>query len=144
MKKYTAGQRAPYGVYASVWPPNMCVVSADGEPIHGKEGTTYRRIPLLLVIAAGPAIGGAFVLSFPLIVVAAVFTAIAQRVFRGATELGDSQAHLVRLRWEPATSYLQHTDDEADTAEAVAEPAAEDELGELAEEVRARRERETR
>ena len=33
MKKYQSGQRVPYGVYASMWPPNLRVVSADGEPL---------------------------------------------------------------------------------------------------------------
>ena len=139
MKKYQTGQRVPYGVYASAWPPDLRVVSADDEPLDGKPDKRYVRLPLLLVIAAGPALGGVFVLAFPLIVLGAVITALGQYAYRRVRELRDSQAHLVRLRWEPATSYLKHTDEDEDDNEP-GEPNTD--LADIEDEVRARRDRE--
>jgi len=143
MKTYETGQPATYGVYASAWPPDLCVVSADGDALAGKDGVTYRRLPLPLVVAAGPILGGMFVLTFPLLVLAAVATVVAQVVRDRVRAVRESHAHLVRLRWEPATSFLR-AGEERDEDDHPVEPETDDELDDLEDEIRTRREAERR
>ena len=144
MKKYSSGQRVSYGVYGSVWPPDLCLVSADGEALEGKLDTTYWRLPLLLVVAAGPVLGGLFILAFLVIVIAAVVTAVGEHIYRRVGALREPQSHLLRLHWEPVTSYLQRSADDKHEAEGGGGAEPGDELADIAGEVRARRARESR
>lgn len=137
MKSYRNSQSAPYGLYVSKSPVDMTFVSADGEPIDGKAGASYVRVPTLLAVVLSPAIGGVFVLAFPLVVLAAVAYGIAQFAARPVRKLAERHANLARVRWEPATAYL-----DGGQSEEAAEGETSEELAELEEEVQARRESE--
>jgi len=134
MKKYQAGDNVSYGVYSSFWPPEMHFVGADGEALEGKSGVTYRRVPLPLVIMAGPAIGGLFVMAFPLVIFAAIaysiFRLVAQKVKAGANE----RAFLARANWQPQASYLKKPTEPTED-----EVAIESELLDLDERINERR-----
>ena len=140
MNTYSTGQSAPYGVYASAKPLDLCFVSAEGDTLEGKDGSRYVRIPTLLVIALSPAIGGAFVMLFPVLILAALAGTLAQVVARGVRSAFNRNAHVAQMRWEPAAAYLHKNGEDAD--ESADDAEADDQLENLAEEVEVRRDAE--
>lgn len=102
MIKFDSGDQVPYGLYAA---PLMDVrfVGADWEILDGKPGKKYVRLPISLMIAASPILGGVFVLAFPLIVVAmVVYSGFSFAVGKIAKTLPQFSVN----NWEPAVSYL--------------------------------------
>lgn len=73
---YAKGDRAPPGLYLSVWPPDLRMVSGSETRLRGFEGLHYRRYPIGLVIPVAPVLGGLFAVSFPVLIVALVALAI--------------------------------------------------------------------
>ena len=130
MKKTESGQPAKYGFYVSASPVDARFVGADGEPLEGRTGARYTRVPTWLFLLLSPVIGGAFVLAFPLLVVGALLYAIWATF--AAKVLG--RAHLARSSWQPAMAHFK-TPEGADSAED--SPSAE--LQDLQEEVQAMR-----
>ncbi len=142
MKTYNAGKPARYGVYVSPRHLDVRVVGAEDEILDGKPGARYLRIPTLLLVAAAPAIGGAFVLLFPLVIIGALAVVAFQECRKLVRRTADGNAHLATMRWQPGAAYLDGNGD-ADPAEeesAPAEPPAD--LADLEAEVSARREEE--
>ena len=138
MLTYKSGSPARYGVYIAPRHLDLRVVGADNEPIEGKAGARYLRIPTLLLVALCPLIGGAFVIFFPFVILGAVALVLfqeARKLFRGVA--GDG-VHLAQVRWQPGAAYLNGDKEEAAAGEAT--PSAE--LADLEAEVRARRDEE--
>jgi hypothetical protein len=106
MKSYEANKPARYGLYLSTRPMDIRFVGADGEDLDGVSGASYRRMPTWAVIAAGPVLGGAFVLAFPLLVILASIACIARLVATRVKSAAGEHAHLAMPRWEPSTAYL--------------------------------------
>ena len=105
MKTYTGHQEAESGLYLNLKTWSIATLEADG-PLPGDAGVTYRRVPMLLMLAAAPLLGLAFVMFLPFI----GFAMIAQL-------LGIKAVHLVkgmmgetdRVRrpgWVPARAFL--------------------------------------
>ena len=103
MKRYSATQPAPYGLYISPRNFDIRFVGADGEPLEGKDGATYRRIPTWLVVVFGPALGGIFVLAFPLLVIAAIVGTLGAAAFKA---LSRRHGYVARGGWQPAAAYF--------------------------------------
>lgn len=148
MKSYNANETAEYGIYYSLRNLDVRFVGADGEMLEGKAGVTYNRLPMALALAAGAVLGGAFVMAFPLIILAATFYGIFRVVANKVSAAVEKRAYLAMLRWEPVGSYLsgsrkdhEHKDGE-DAAPAEATSASGDDLADLRDEVAERRERE--
>lgn len=83
-RKYEAGEAVPAGTYWSLKTMEMVSIAQDGEclPQGEKEGVTYFRAPLPLVLLAGPFVGLAFVIFLPFAVPAIVIHALATRALR--------------------------------------------------------------
>ena len=148
MKTYSAGQPARYGVYFAPRHLDVRVVGAEDEVLEGKDNARYFRIPTVLLVAACPAIGGAFVLLFPLVILGALAVVAFQECRKLVRHTADGTAHLAQMRWQPGAAYLDGN--EAEPAQPAAAPTAgpptaPHPLGDLADleaEVRARREEE--
>ncbi|PKN54520.1 MAG: hypothetical protein CVU56_26115 [Deltaproteobacteria bacterium HGW-Deltaproteobacteria-14] len=103
MKRYNANQPAPYGLYISPRHLDIRFVGADGEPLEGKAGVEYRRIPTWLIVVFGPALGGIFVLAFPLLVLGAVIGTLGAAVVKA---FGHRHGYVARSGWQPAAAYF--------------------------------------
>lgn len=136
MKTYNAGDKVPYGVYFSANPLNLHYISED-EVLDGPKGTTFKRLPTLLVVAAGPAIGGIFVMAFPAIILLAVAVGLWKLIGKTVHSLANKNAHLVQMNWEPSAAYL---DGDGKEAEKNGEAVEDVEVEELKAEVETRRE----
>lgn len=110
MKKYNSGDSALYGIYIAPAALDFRFVGADGERLEGKDKTQYYRLPAPLVVAASPALGGIFVLGFPLLVVGFVAFMIGKLAVAQARSFYAENAHLSTMRWEPTTAYLNKVD----------------------------------
>jgi len=113
---WQATDSAPYGVYVSTRPLDLRFVGADGEPLDGRKGATYRRLPTALVIATSPLFGALFVLAFPLIVAVAMVAVLWARLARHAST---GHTWLVHSRYQPTAAYLNpgRTDDDSEDQE---------------------------
>ncbi len=135
MLTYKSGKPARYGVYIAPRHFDMRVVGADNEPIDGKPGAVYLRIPTLLLVALCPFIGGAFVIFFPFVILGAVAVVLFQEARKLVGGVAGDGAPLAQVRWQPGAAYLNGDKEEA----AASESAPSDELADLEAEVRARR-----
>lgn len=131
MKRYSAHQPAPYGLYISPRRLDVRFVGADDETLDGREGAVYRRVPSWLAVLLAPALGGVFVLAFPIIVVAAIVGALGGALFKN---VGHRHGYVARSGWQPAASYFdktatprdegEHKDDELTDLDAEVGPKA--------------------
>jgi len=137
MKTYKTGQTAPYGTYATAYPPDIRFIGADGETLEGLAKANYVRLPTPLVFVLSPVIGGIFVLAFPVLVLACagmaawMLTSAAVRTANTAVvdrvkAAVDRHAYVVRQRWEPVTAYLDKAGDDKEEAPTDEERETED------------------
>lgn len=68
LRKYSAGQFVPGGVYWNNKAWDLATISKDGDYLPAGDGVTYYQVPVLLVLALGPLAGLAFILFVPLLV----------------------------------------------------------------------------
>ena len=137
MTTYRNGTQAPYGLYLSTRPLDVRFVGADGESLEGREGAEYKRLPGLLLLVAGPVLGGAFVIAFPAVIFAAVAIGIYELSARALRSFAHGSAPAVRFRWQPAAAYLSN-DARSEDSQAE-EPDEDEELKALEDEVEAAR-----
>jgi hypothetical protein len=142
MKSYRDQESVPYGLYLSTQPLDVRFVGADGELLQGRPEASYSRLPILAVLVAGPVLGGAFVLAFPIVILVTLTAAFGQLAARWLRGLFHEQVPVVRARWAPAAAYLNDT--EAATGDPEAEADEDSELEDLEAEVEAAREHEQR
>ena len=136
MKTVNSGNPVSRGVYLSLKPPDISFVGNDGEVLEGPPGARYARIPTILALLASPALGGLFVVLFPVLVFAAVITLLGKVVAQSLGKTLRQQAPLLRMQGTPAVSYLKRDEEEGETEEVT------DDLIELEEEIREAREEE--
>ena len=139
MKRYTTNQPATYGLYVSARPLDVQLIGADGETLRGREGASYRRLPMWAVVALGPALGGVFVMAFPLLVIAAVLGTLATLAVRAVTT---RHAYVAQSTWQPAVSFFDARAEGPDAAPKAPESA--DGVADLQAEVARRAEGEKR
>ncbi len=104
MKRYENDSQAPYGMYLSTRPFDVRLVNGHSDRLEGIEGASYRRLPMWLVVALGPILGGAFVLLFPLVVLASPIAAL---LHRGQASVVEEHAYVARGGFQPAMSYFK-------------------------------------
>jgi len=136
MKRYSANQPAPYGLYISARHMDVRFVGADGENLEGKHDVAYRRVPTWLAVLLATALGGAFVLAFPLIVLGAIFGTLGGAIVKRVSR---RHGYVARGGWQPAAAYF----DNKEKPRHEDEPASE-ELADLDAEVGAKAEAEKR
>lgn len=139
MKRYPSHNPAPYGLYFCPWPPDARFVGAPGEPLEGRAGRQYLRLPTVLALLMAPVLGGLFVVAFPFLIFAALVVVAAEPLGKRIKAAFESREHLVRVRWSPAVAYLNHDEEEeGETCSDEQEPS-DGELVDLEEEVAKRR-----
>ncbi len=136
MKTMNSGNPVSRGVYLSLKPLDISFVGTDGEVLEGPPGASYVRIPTILALLASPALGGLFVVLFPVLVFAAMITLLGKVVVNSLGKTLRQQAPLLRMQGTPAVSYLKRDEEEGETEEVT------DDLIELEEEIREAREEE--
>lgn len=114
MKRYETGEPAPYGIYLARNKVDIRFVGADGEGLEGRKGGVYSRLPTWLVVLVGPALGGMFVMAFPLLVIASIIGTLGVALVR---KLGGNHAYVARAGWQPAAAYFKKDQAEPGTAE---------------------------
>lgn len=139
MKTYQNNENAPYGLYLSFRRPDIRFVGADGESLEGVDGATYRRLPTPLVVAAGPVLGGLFVIAFPVLIILATIVGLGRLITTRVRATADEHAYLASGRYEPSMAYLNKGEGEGEDAELAdlekeVETARADEAGEKNEE----------
>jgi len=148
MKRHNHNDVVGYGIYCSPRSLDVRFVGADGEALAGKPGAQYIRLPMILALAVGAVLGGAFVMAFPLIVLAATVYGVSRAVANRVGRAFEKRAYLAMLRWEPVGSYLNGSrkrdaearSDETDGQAPTGAPT--DDLADLRDEVADRREKE--
>ena len=106
MKRHESNQPAPYGLYVSTNAMDVRFVGAEGETLEGLPGATYVRVPTLLALLLAPVLGGAFVMAFPVLILAVSGVGLAKIAVGGVRKAATDGAWFAGPRWEPATSYL--------------------------------------
>lgn len=76
MSAVQTGEAAPPGVYVSIKPPDIRVVSGAESMLTGLPGASYIKLPLWTVMVVGPAYGAVFALGLPFMIFFAFFNAI--------------------------------------------------------------------
>jgi hypothetical protein len=108
MTTYTGTQPVKKGIYLNTKTFAITTMDAIG-PLPGTERDTYRRIPMLLMLAAAPLLGLAYVMFLPLIGFIAVLHLLATSLVR---VLGNAAANAVRVArpsWAPALAFLSRS-----------------------------------
>lgn len=137
MKRYNNGTEAPYGLYLSTNRVDLRFVGADGESIEGRDNARYVHLPTWMLVVLGPALGGAFVMAFPLLVIASVLGFVATMAVK---RLSADHGYVARSSWQPAAAYFDH----GATGDASLTPEGDAEMAALEREVMARAELEKR
>jgi hypothetical protein len=134
MAKTYAGQtQVRSGYYVNAHSFELVNIDRDGGTLPGVPETRYVRIPTLLAMAAAPALGGLFVVAFPLIGLGV----IGQAVFRAITGSAKEVAATVATPAMPAGSTA--LTGKPTEAGATGEPSREAATDTLAKEIEARR-----
>ncbi len=134
MAKTYAGQtQVRSGYYINARSYELVNVPSDGGTLPGGPETKYLRIPVLVAMVAAPALGGLFIVAFPLIGLGV----IGQAVYRAITGSAKEVAATVATQAMPAgsTALTGKPTDEAATGEPSKDAAADA----LAREIEARR-----
>lgn len=138
MKRYQTGSEAPYGLFVSVRPLDVRFVGADGESLEGHAGAQYVHLPMWTVVALGPVLGGFFLISFPLLALAALLVVLGRAT---AGHLATRYAWVARSAYRPVMATFRGDDDGAPSGDAAEDCGG---LEDLWEEVRERAECEKR
>ena len=117
MKEFKTGDKVPYGIYGSLKSIDLRYVGADDDILDGKKNASYIKIPSLLLVALAPAIGGIFVLGFPLLVIIGLF---AIPIYYGTKHMADvtkdAAAKVGEVNWEPSAAYMDGRKEKIESA----------------------------
>lgn len=123
MTTYTGRQTVQAGIYLNTKTYAIETLSQFGE-LPGTEFETYRRIPMIVMLAAAPLLGLAFVMFLPLIGFAMMLRLVGTKVAQMVTNVAADGVRVLRPSWAPALAFL--TRSKPAKPEVIAEnPAAE-------------------
>ena len=118
MKTYTGRQTVEAGIYLNTKTFAVQMLDKTGT-LDGTELETYRRIPMVLMLAAAPVLGLAYVMFLPFIGFAAVLHLVGTKTLQLAGEAATEGVRVLRPSWAPALAFLTRS------KPAKPEPAAE-------------------
>lgn len=98
-----AGDKVREGVYLGTNRLSMRYVGAPDEPLPGREGTRYVRLPTWLLLLLSPVLGGLFVVAFPLIAAVTLLAALAHAFWDAGRAAWHRGERLEAMRWDPAS-----------------------------------------
>lgn len=82
MRTYRGGERAPSGIYCGLRSGEIHQFSAEETTLPGNPEARYVRVPVLLVLVAGPLTGLAFVVFLPLVGIIGLLAFLVHRTVR--------------------------------------------------------------
>lgn len=123
MTTYTGRQTVKAGIYLNTKTYHIETLNQTGE-LPGVDLDTYRRIPMLVMLAAAPLIGLAFVMFLPLIGFAMMLHLVGTKVLRAVTGAATKGVRVTRPSWVPAMAFL-HRAKHATPEKTAENPAAE-------------------
>ena len=108
MTTYTGKQNVEPGLYLNL--KKFSIKSLDeAGPLPGTERDTYYRAPMLLVLAAAPLLGLAFVIFLPFIGFAMVAYLLGDKAMQWAGHATTEAVRVVRPGWVPSLAFLSRS-----------------------------------
>ena len=106
MATYAGGTPVKRGYYIEGKSFEFTTVERDGSALPGGPERRWLHVPVLVVIAAAPALGGLFVLSFPLIGFGVVAYSLAKKLAPAALAGARELAATLGPSWVPGEAHL--------------------------------------
>jgi len=108
MRTYTGSQIVEPGLYLNVRQFSVKSIDSRG-PLPGTEDVTYRRVPMLAMLAIAPLLGLAFVIFLPLIGFGMVAWLLGDKAAQLATRAVTEARRVVRPGWAPSLAFLSRS-----------------------------------
>ena len=105
MKTYTGRQTVEAGIYLNTKTFAVQMLDKTGT-LDGTELETYRRIPMVLMLAAAPVLGLAYVMFLPFIGFATVLHLMGTKTLQLAGDAATEGVRVLRPSWAPALAFL--------------------------------------
>jgi hypothetical protein len=105
MTTYTGRQAVKAGIYLNTQTFNINTLDTDG-PLPGTELDRFYRIPMLLMLAAAPLLGLAFVMFLPLIGFVMVLHLLGTKAYHLIADAATEGVRVLRPSWAPALAFL--------------------------------------
>ena len=108
MTTYTGRQTVTAGLYLNTKTYSIATMD-QGATLPGNDLDTYRRVPMLLMLAAAPLLGLAFVMFLPLVGFAMVLKLVATKAGELVGEAAAEAVRVLRPTWEPALAFFNRS-----------------------------------
>jgi len=106
MKRYYGGEKVKGGFYFSFKDKDLITVEKDSGILPGEDTDAYFKVPLLVMLTAGPLIGLVYVIFLPFIAFAMVLSVAAKKVWGAARWTGYWLLQAATASWRPGVAYL--------------------------------------
>jgi hypothetical protein len=133
MATYVGGTEVKSGTYIDPSSLAFVHVREDGGALPGGAERRWKRIPIVLLAAAAPVLGGLFVVALPIVGFGAAAYAIGRKLTHRARAGAKEIAATVTPRWVPGEAHLTGKPPEAGAGEAA--PARDERMQELEKEI---------
>ena len=105
---YTGNQEVESGLYLNVRTFGVTNLEKSG-PLPGTADDRFRRVPMLVMLAAAPLIGLAYVVFLPLIGFVAVGYLLGGKAMQFASSVSEHAGRVRRPAWAPLVAYLSRS-----------------------------------
>ena len=123
MTTYTGTQTVTNGFYLNTQTFSLETLSQPGT-LPGTELDTYRRVPMVAMLAAAPLLGLLFVMFLPLVGFAMMLKLVGTKVAAFAANLSTQGVRVLSPSWVPALAFLTHSKPAAPANTDTTEPDA--------------------
>lgn len=137
MATYVGGTQVKSGYYMDASTLAFANVEKDGGTLPGGAKTRWKRVPVLLVVAAAPLLGGLFVVAFPLLGFGVAAYALGRKLTSRARAGAKEIAATVAPSWAPGEAHL--TGEPPRTGSGDAAPAQDERMQQLEREIEEKR-----
>ncbi len=105
MTTYTGAQKVQSGLYFNVKHLTLTTLESEGT-LPGTSDDRYRRVPMLLMLAAAPLLGLAYVIFLPLIGFGMVAYLLGHKAVQLVTGTAAEAVRVLQPGWAPALAFL--------------------------------------
>lgn len=123
MTTYTGRQTVEAGIYLNTTTYSITTMDKGGT-LPGDELENYRRVPMIVMLAAAPILGLAYVMFLPLVGFAMVLHLVGRKAGHAVTAAVAEGLRVVRPSWAPALAFLTRTKKTTPVAPTTTEPDA--------------------
>lgn len=150
MKRYQGGNEVKGGFYFNTSKKDLVTLEDDFGVLPGNETESYIRVPLPVMLAAGPIVGLIYVIFLPFVAFAMVLEVAAKKAWAGVRWFGYWLLQAATASWKPGVAYLawwRHSEKRKEEKAEAKPPAAgtvstRDELSKMEKEIADRRKEE--